>query len=353
MFLFKMSSKEEAFFKSLRETKSFDLQFFSTVIGHLWKKTLVISIIAIVSGIILALSIPKKYTASATIYLYPEDELLEYVDVNEVSNIMGLWGTGLGNLKAPKMITSALVSELLRSYPILSKATFTPVDYEYATNPINYVQYYEELRPSVAISNIWAEPIIKDIPSPQKFKENSIGFGDAADLTQYEHIILHHLASRLRTDEIDPQGIIKVEFDHYDRIAATNTLSIILKELNKRINEIYNIENTKDVSFLKSSILKSKQELVKLQNSPEDFSKEEPISLLNSSIIRLEQELRLAELKVDRTTGGVHQIDPLKYEYFTNGPSNKMIIILFTFAVLFSFFLIVGLRFFIYALKNA
>jgi uncharacterized protein involved in exopolysaccharide biosynthesis len=314
----------------------------------IWSKRfliLKITALCIVFGLVIAFTSKVEYIATAK--LMPESEKESNSNLGGLSGLAGLAGINL-NTGGSGSLTPALYPEIIKSSGFIDVMINTPVYFENSDTTITGFEYFKYVdRPSLV-----GIVLAYTIGLPSKIK-GAISSDNEAVLDSYDLVrfskedwsIMERYSNRL-TVSVDAQtGIIKIETEMPDPVAAAKTASLLVKGLTDKIVKYKVGKGERNLQFIEDRFQEAKESYEENQSILAlftDRNRNISNSIIQTEYERLKNQLNIsfevykglatqlekARIQVKEETPVFTVLEPVKIPVDKSTPNRKLIVLL-------------------------
>ncbi len=299
---------------------------------------------ALLIGLVIAFSIPKEYTATATI----APEVSDGKNGGGLSSLAAMAGISMNTSAGADAIYPDLYPDIVSSTPFITGLFDVPVQdlkEKVDTTLYCYLDEYQRApwwsliisAPFKAVS--WTISLFQD----EKTKERN-GKLDPFHLTKDEAIIVSDLSKRISVSVDKKTGLTTIAVTMQDaRIAACLT-DTVMNRLQEYITEYRTNKAKKDFQFQQGLFERKKKEYEKAQNEYAKFADankniillsyraeqerlENEMRLAYNVYTSVAQQLQMAEAKVQEITPVYTVVEPATIPIRASKPSKSMILL--------------------------
>jgi len=291
-------------------------------------------------GIIVAFTSKVEYKASCKLIHQSTES-----GMPNLRGLGGLIGVNLQGLSQNDALNPELYPEIIQSTPFLDKLINTPVYFERLDTIISSYHYFTEFNKPSLIDYL----LEYTVGLPGKFfkKDKNSILKDTIRIKRYpgkEWALIKSYANRLSIDIDLPTGIISIEAELPDPVAAAMTTSHLVEELTKSVTT-YKIEKAKfSLSFIQERFTEAeKAYAINLKQLAQfnDHNQNITTSMVQNEYQRIQNELNIsfdiykslatqleqAKIRVKEETPIFAEFEPVMVPVSKSKPKKRVIII--------------------------
>ena len=315
------------------------------------KKNLILKVTGLFTLLGLTIAFTSKVEYEASCKLIPESQEGSAPDLGGLGGLAGLAGFDLSGLGAQGVLSPELYPEIVNSAPFLTKLINTPVYFENRDTTISSFLFFKEIeKPSLfgylAEYTIGLPKKLKKLFSSSQ--EVHIKDYDLIRFSKDDWKIIENYKERLEVSVDTKTGIISVNSEMPDPVAAAKVTELLVMELTSRVTD-YKIEKSQiSLDFVRERFLEAKEEYEDTQQRVARFA-DRNRNITNSTVQteyeRLQNELNIAfevykglatqleqaKIKVKEETPVFTVLEPVRVPEDKSKPKRGIILIGFTF----------------------
>jgi uncharacterized protein involved in exopolysaccharide biosynthesis len=329
--------------------KEADLLLLVSKVLTKWKFILKVTVCFMVFGLLMAITMIKKYTAQ--IVVAPESSSSSMVS-GGLGSLASMVGFDLGGMGGDDAIYPLLYPDIVQSLPFLSslfEVNVKSLDGEIDTT---YFYYVEKLQKKNWVGYIKTAPKkvikgIKQLFSSEKNEGNPAVF-DPYNLSKKQMVMIDDLNSAISIFVDKKTNVITLSFIDQDPLIAATMVDTIMCRLQNQITAYRTKKVVDDCAYIEKLYLKSKAEYEKAQEAYASYVDrnrnvtqerfliekerlEADKDLKNTLYTQWAQQLMLAQAKVQEYTPVFVTLKPAAVPALSSSMSRSMVLILCTF----------------------
>lgn len=329
--------------------KEADLLLLVSKVLTKWKFILKVTVCFMVFGLLMAITMIKKYTAQ--IVVAPESSSSSMVS-GGLGSLASMVGFDLGGMGGDDAIYPLLYPDIVQSLPFLSslfEINVKSLDGEIDTT---YFYYVEKLQKKNWVGYIKTAPKkvikgIKQLFSSEKNEGNPAVF-DPYNLSKKQMVMIDDLNSAISIFVDKKTNVITLSFIDQDPLIAATMVDTIMCRLQNQITAYRTKKVVDDCAYIEKLYLKSKAEYEKAQEAYASYVDrnrnvtqerfliekerlEADKDLKNTLYTQWAQQLMLAQAKVQEYTPVFVTLKPAAVPALSSSMSRSMVLILCTF----------------------
>ncbi len=327
------------------------------LIREIWSKRIFVfkvSTVFIAIGLIIAFTSKVEYIASCR--LLPESQEGNLPDLGGFGGLAGLAGINL-DMKSSGVLTPELYPEIVRSTTFLTDMINAPIYFEKLDTTLSSYNYLKDIdRPSLLG---WIKKYTIGLPGQIRklFISSSNDYSGSNDemlrLSKDDWEIIQDYSDRLSVSVDERTGIIDIQTELPDPLAAAKTTAHLVEVLTERVTD-YKIEKARqELIFIENQFLEVKEEYERKQHRLARFTDRNrniTTSIVQTEYQRLQNEMDIsfevykglasqleqAKIKVKEETPVFTVLEPVRIPEDKAKPSRMVIMIIFTFLGVFT-----------------